>query len=176
MKTNTRLVLPLLALLSLCLTPSCASPAEGFSLSIQLTGVRMAAVDSVRLILTPQTVGGVTPRFQPPTETSFEDGGIQLSVDDDGQLVILITGDYFQANAVPQGMGDLDPRLTLELWSDDMSPRMMTPQIRGIVVAGGFDSAAGAAYLPSWPLMLGESFTLTLPCTAGREVECNGAP
>lgn len=157
---------------------SCASPAEGFTLDIQLSGVRTAAVDNVRLILTPVMAPGSTtaPRFQPPEVSSFEDGAIQMSVDDDGQLVIAIEGAYFRANSTPTGAGDLDPRFSLELWSDDTTARMMTPQIRGIVTANGFDAAAGAAYLPSWPLELGETFTLTVACTTGREMECTTAP
>lgn len=153
----------------------CASAPAGFTLGIQLRDVQMSAVDNVRLVLAPQAVGGTMARFTAPTMTSFEDGGVMLSVDDDGQLVILISGAYFQANAVPIGEGDLDPRLDLELWSDDATMRV-GPQITGVVVAGGFESATGAAYLPSWPLPLGTEFTLTLPCTAGREAECRPAP
>ena len=168
----TRLPLSLLAA-SFVLTASCGSePPEGFTLDLQLQGVQLSAVDNVRLILTPQAVGGVTPRFTAPEMMSYEGGGVALSVDDDGQLVILITGEYFRANAVPMGAGDLDPRLSLEFWSDDETVRNMTPQIRGVVTASGFDAAAGAAYLPSWPLTLGEQFTLIIPCTAGRETEC----
>lgn len=155
------------------ISASCGSePPEGFTLNLQLQGVQLAAVDNVRLILTPQAVGGTAPRFTPPEMMSYEDGGVLLSVDDDGQLVILITGEYFRANAVPMGEGDLDPRLALEFWSDDEIMRAMTPQLRGNVVASGFEAAAGAAYLPSWPLTLGEQFTLTIPCIPGREAEC----
>jgi hypothetical protein len=165
----TRLALHLLVVLA----ASCGSePPEGFTLAVQLQGVQLSAVDDVRLILTPQTVGGAMPRFTAPEMMSYEDGGVALSVDDDGQLVIRITGEYFRANAVPMGPGDLDPRLSLEFWSDDEIARAMTPQIRGVVTADGFDAAAGAAYLPTWPLTLGEQFTLTIPCTAGRETEC----
>ncbi len=159
--------------LSLFALASCGSePPEGFTLNLQLQGVQLSAVDNVRLILTPQRIGGAMPSFTAPEMMSYEDGGVSLSVDDDGQLVILITGEYFRANAVPTGEGDLDPRLSLEFWSDDEVMRAMTPQIRGNVVAGGFEAAAGAAYLPSWPLVLGEQFTLTIPCIPGRETEC----
>jgi|GEM_PF-2469319 len=172
---NTRPVLPAFVLpaIAIALTLSCAAePLEGFTLDIQLQGVQLSAVDNVRLILTPQAMGGVMPSFSAPEMMSYEDGGVALSVDDDGQLVILITGEYFRANAVPTGAGDLDPRLSLQFWSDDEIPRNMTPQIRGVVTASGFDAAAGAAYLPTWPLTLGAQFTLTIPCTAGRETQC----
>jgi hypothetical protein len=147
---------------------SCASPAEGFTLDVQLTGVNRTAVETLRLTVTPQMSGTTTPRFTMPEEASFEDGAITLSVDAAGALVITITGAYFQENAV----GDADPRFSLELWSDDTTMRMPAPQIRGVVIAGGVDAAAGAAYLPSWPLPLGDVATLTIPCTAGREAMC----
>lgn len=170
---STHHFLSVLAAALTVLLSSCGSePPEGFTLNVQLQGVQLSAVDNVRLILTPQAMGGVMPRFTAPEMMSYEDGGVALSVDDDGQLVISISGDYFRANALPTGEGDLDPRLALELWSDDEIPRAMSPQIRGVAVAGGFDAAAGAAYLPSWPLALGEAFTLTIPCIAGRETEC----
>jgi hypothetical protein len=149
---------------------SCASAPAGFSLDVQLTGVRLSAVESVRLVIAP-TGSTTMPRFSPPTLGSYEDGGVLLSVDDDGQLVLLVTGAYFRENAVPTGEGDLDPRLSLELWSDD-TMRRDGPTIRGAVVAGGFEVASGSAFLPEWPLPLGDRFTFTMPCTPGREAMC----
>lgn len=164
-------ILPFALFLSLSLA-GCASPPEGFTLALQLTGIRLAAVDNVRIVLTPAAEGGTMPRFTMPAVGSFEDGGVRLSVDStDGQLVILISGDYFRAHAVPTGDGDLDPRLSLELWSDDTTMRA-GPRINGVVVAAGFEVATADAFLSAWPLPLGTTYTLTLPCTAGREMEC----
>lgn len=158
--------LPLMLLLA-----GCATAPAGFSLDVQLIGVRLSAVDNVRLVLTPTVEGEAMPRFEMPTLDRFDEGGVMLSVDDDGQLVILISGEHFRANAVPTGEGDLDPRLSLELWTAD-AVRRAGPTLRGVVVAGGFEAATGSAFLPEWPLPLGETFTFTMPCTAGREMMC----
>lgn len=147
---------------------SCASAPEGFVLDIQLREVNRTAVEAVVLTVIPQMAGGATPRFSMPEVASYEEGGITLAVDAAGQLVITISGAYFQENAV----GDADPRLALELWSDDMVMRMPAPQVRGVVVAASVDIAVGATYLPSWPLDLGETATLTIPCREGREAMC----
>jgi hypothetical protein len=159
-----------LVLVPALLLAGCASAPAGFSLDVQLTGVRLSAVESVRLVITP-AVADPMPRFSAPDLGSYEDGGVLISVDDDGQLVLLVTGEYFRENAVPTGEGDLDPRLSLELWSDD-TVRRAGPTIRGAVVGGGFEVASGSAFLPEWPLPLGDRFTFTMPCTAGRESMC----
>lgn len=165
------LALPLAALV-----PSCAAPTapEGFTLAIQLTGVNAAAVDTLRVVIAP-TMEGTSPpgHFLAPTRgTSFENGEVVISVDARGILTMNVTGAYVRAHALADASGN-DPRLELELWTDDRSVHP-GPQVRATVERGGNTIATGVAYLPAWPLVLGDSSQVNVPCMTGLEMMCAG--
>lgn len=166
-----------LALVATLASSSCVAappPApEGFTLSIQLTGIRASVVDNVRIVLIPQVVGAASPRFSPIEP--FDAGGVQVSVDGAGRLVLVVSGDYVRANGIPRGEGDLDPRIDVELWSDDDLGRA-GPQILGYAVIGGAQLGMAAAYLPEWPLPLGAGVVFPIACTAGFEAQCAPPP
>lgn len=143
--------------------------AEGFTLSIQLSGIRASVVDNIRIVLVPQIVGPTSPRFA--MIEPYDAGGVQVSVDTMGRLVLVVSGEYVRANGVPIGPGDLDPRIDVEVWSDDTVMRA-GPQLLGYVVIGGSQLAMAAAYLPEWPLPLGSGAILPIACTAGFEMQC----
>lgn len=165
---------PLLALSLLCFagcTSSSMTAPEGFTLAVQLQGVNASVVDTLRITISPVAEGASTPHFLMPTHgTSFEDGGVTLSVDSRGILTMTITGAYFRAHAMMDATG-MGPRFEIEIWSDDMEPHAM-PQVRATVVYMGDQIATGVAYLPTWPLVLGDSTTVTVPCTTGFELQC----
>lgn len=177
MRTRSTLLVPLLSALLLALVPSCAAPIapEGFTLAIQLTHVNVVAVDSLRLTFAPVMEGTMIANFVQPTHgTSFENGDIQISVDSaTGLLTMTISGAYFAAHAMSVGTTGDDPRLELEIWSDD---RLMhaAPQVRATVTRAGNQIATGVAYLPSWPLVLGDRSQVNVPCVAGFETTCAG--
>lgn len=176
MRTHTKRLAPLLLLLSLgAALPSCAAPTapQGFTLAIQLTHVNVAAVDSVRLTFAPVMEGTMLAHFVQPTRgMTFENGDITISVDSvSGLLTMTITGSYFAAHAMTVGTTGDDPRFELEIWSDDRTMHM-APQVRATVVHNGNQIATGVAYLPSWPLVLGDSSQINVPCMTGLEMMC----
>lgn len=177
MQTRRRLLPPLLlsAALLLGLVPSCASPTapEGFTLAVQLMNVNVAAVDQVQLTFAPVMEGTMLGMFVQPTRgTTFENGDIQISVDSVGRLVMIISGSYFAAHATADATG-ADPRLELEIWSDDRTTHT-APQVRASVTRAGNIIATGVAYLPSWPLVLGDRTQVNVPCNTGFETTCAG--
>jgi hypothetical protein len=174
MKTmRTSLLRTFFALALFALVPSCApeTPAEGFTLAIQLSGVTATAVDSMRLTFAPVMEGTMTAHFVQPTHgTQFENGDIMISVDSvSGLMTMTITGSYFRAHALFTDTSA--PRLELVLWSDDTQMHGM-PQVRATVVHMGMQVATGVAYLPSWPLPLGGMSDIDVPCMSGFEMQC----
>jgi hypothetical protein len=167
-----------LAALVVLAAPGCVSEPtpvapEGFLLAIDLVGFRSAVVDSVRLVFVPRVEGTTTPAFAdiPP----YDEGGVRMSVDVMGRLVVELSGDYVRANGVPTGEGDLSPRVPLELWTSDERMRE-GPQILGYAVVDGAQLGVAAGYFPVWPLPLGEGATMTIACTAGYELQCAPPP
>jgi hypothetical protein len=158
------------------LAPSCGpgAPPEGFTLAIQCSHVNVAALDSIRITIAPVMVGTMTGHFlQPMHGTSFENGEINVSVDSvTGLLTIDISGTYARAHAMADAMGN-DPRLEIQLWTDD---HQMTspPQLRATVTHNGMQVATGVVYLPSWPLVLGDSTQVNVPCMTGFDMQCAG--
>ena len=166
-----------LGLVLASLVPSCAAPVapQGFTLAIQLVHVNIAAVDSVRLTFAPVMEGTMLAHFVQPTRgTSFENGDIAISVDSvSGLLTMTISGAYFAAHAMADASGN-DPRLELEIWSDDHVMHTAAPQVRATVTRRGMQIATGVAYLPSWPLVLGDHGQINVPCMTGLETNCAG--
>ena len=160
--------LALLASLSSCAPET---PADGFTLAIQLSGVTAPAVDSVRLTFASVMEGSMIAHFVQPTHgSSFENGDITITVDAmTGRLTMTITGSYFRAHAL--FADTTSPRLELVLWSDDAQMHAM-PQVRATVVHMGMQVATGVAYLPAWPLPLGGTSEIDVPCTSGFEMYC----
>jgi len=165
-----------LALALLALVPSCAAPVapEGFTLGIQLTHVNVRAVDSLRITVAPVMEGARRGHFLQPTQTSFENGGIVVSVDSvSGLLTINVSGAHFAEHATSDALGN-DPFLPLELWTDDGDSHGM-PQVRATVMSPRGDQiATGVGYLPSWPLVLGDSVIIAVPCVTGLDAQCAG--
>ena len=165
---------PLFALLAIALSASCLASCsaptapEGFVLSVQLMAVNVAAIDELRVTIAPQTEMGTPHEFMMIPAATYD--GITVSVESDGVLVMTIPGSVVFENAVFPASGD-DPRLDIEMWSDDTS-RRAAPQIRGTVTRAGEQIATGAAYFPEWPLPLGGSQTLTVPCRMGMTAAC----
>jgi hypothetical protein len=177
MRISSKWLAPLFSGLLLALVPSCGpgTPPEGFTLAIQLTHVNIAAVDSLRLTFAPVMEGTMMAHFVQPTRgMAFENGDIQISVDSvSGLLTMTISGAYFAAHAMTVDATGDDPRLELEIWSDDHLNHG-APQVRATVVRGGNQIATGVAYLPSWPLVLGDRGQVNVPCVAGFETMCAG--
>lgn len=169
MKKLIQQCLPVLAALALGAgVSSCGgAPApDGFTLAIQMQNVRVAAIDELRITMTPR-MEVVAPMFEdiPPTP---HDGGIVVDVEA-GVLIITIPGDYVRANAT--GADGVNPRLPLEVWSDDAAMRM-GPQVRATVTRGAEQIATGTAFLPSWPLVLGAETQVNVPCRMGFDAQC----
>jgi hypothetical protein len=167
---KTLLALALLA--SGCNGPQVAP--HGFTIVVQTMGVQLAQVDGMRIVFTPVMEGTAMAHFVQPTRgTTFDDGGIMISVDSvTGLLTMTITGDYFRTHALV-GTDGADPRLEIEIWTDDTSMRAM-PQMRATIVHGAAQVATGVGYFPSWPPVLGESVTIDVPCMMGSERLCTG--
>lgn len=175
--TCTSLARLLLPLALLALVPSCASPTapRGFTLAVQLMNVNVAAVDSLRITFAPVVEGGtMTAHFLQPTRgTSFDNGDVVISVDSvSGLLTMNITGSYFAAHALADTAGN-DPRLEIELWTDDRTMHA-APQMRATVTRRGMQIATGVAYLPSWPPVLGDTSQINVPCSTGFATTCAG--
>lgn len=169
--------LPALALIALlgALASSCSRSApQGFTLAIQLQMVNVRAVDSLRIVFAPVMEGTRAGMFVQPTHgTSFDNGDVQISVDSvTGLLTMTITGSYFAAHALADASGN-DPRFEIELWTDDTAMHM-PPQVRATVTRSGMQIATGVAYLPSWPLVLGDTGQVNVPCTSGFTMQCMG--
>lgn len=168
-----------LSLLALALSLSaCSGPQvapHGFTIAVQTMNVNVAAVDSMRIVFAPVVEGTMSAHFVQPTRgTSFDDGGVMISVDAvTGLLTMTITGDWFRAHAMAAADGS-DPRLEIEIWTDDTTTHAMGPQMRATIVRGSVQIATGVAYLPSWPPVLGDSVTLNVPCMSGLETQCAG--
>ena len=164
-RIHTSLALLSVSVASLALLPACSGPQapDAFHLTLQMDGVIPEAIDLLRVRFTPQTPAmGETPRFAPltdPSQSIFEDGAITLEVDPgDGTLLMTITGNYVREHMTVPGDPD-DPRLTIDVWSDDRVMRM-APQMRAVIVRGSEQIAEGAAFLPAWPL--GEHFMASI--------------
>lgn len=142
--------------------------AEGFQLAFQLQNVSSASVEMMRVTISPRTDSGPAAFEEIPT-TSYEDGAVTVDVDDTGVLVMTITGDYVRSHIVNDDA--LNPRFVLEVWSDDEAMRM-GPQVRGTVIKAGEQIATGQAYLPMWPLALGATTQINVPCGPTFTAQC----
>lgn len=161
-----------LALLGLCGCASAPPPPAGFTLAIQFGSVNPVAIDTLRITITPRPDAAGDHAFMDVFPTMYEEGGVTVDVEDDGVLVLSITGDYVRSHLVNDQ--PLMPRFEIELWSDDDGPRREGPQVRATVVRAGEQIATGAAFLPGWPLELGASSQINVPCSPTYTTQCAG--
>lgn len=177
-----RTLLSLAALLLLGVLPSCGRPAapDAFTLHIQMTGVNIAAIDSLRINVIPQMEGAATGMFAAPTRgmcttgtCTYENGEITVSTDSRGILTMDVAGAYVMANAMP-GMNGADPRLDIDLWSDDRMTHNPAPQVRVTVLRTSNQIAQGTVFLPAWPLPAGGEAQVNVPCLTGMTMLCSG--
>ncbi len=152
---------------AIALAPSCAgqSAPEGATLRFQFVDIRLAAVDELRISLTPQ----MAQRFMMRPTESY--GGLSVAVAPDGALTMTVPGDYLRANAVQTGGTDLNPQLDIEVWSDDETMNQ-PPLMRATVLQGTESIAQGAGYVLDWPLALGSLSTVTIRCNMGLTAQC----
>jgi hypothetical protein len=166
----TRRAVPLaLALLALFGTASCGSepPPEGFTLRLRFTSLNPSVIESVRVSFQPQ---GTNERFMSIEPMSYADGAIDLTVETDGTLSLTIDGAHVAALAEMQG--DASYTYDLEVYSDDATPRMPPPGVRVVVSRAGESIAQGFKFLTQWPLPLGQTETVTVPCDTGALDRC----
>lgn len=160
-------LLPLALLAPSALLSACAgqSAPAGATLRFQFVDIRVSAIDSMRISMTPQ----MAQRFMMRPSESYE--GLTVEVAMDGALVLMVPGDYIRANAVQTGGTDLNPQLDIEVWSDDETMNL-APLVRATVVQGTESIAQGAGYLSAWPLELGSLNTFNVTCNAATRTEC----
>jgi hypothetical protein len=146
---------------------SCGQAApEGATLRLQFQGVRVAAIDAVRISFTPQLMQRFTMR---PTQMV---DGITIEVDPaDGALLMNVPGDYVRAHAVETDSAGLSPQLDIEMWSDDATENP-EPLVRVTVTQGSDLIAQGSAYTMGWPIDLGSISTVNVMCTTGALMQC----
>ena len=158
--------LALAALGLLTLVPSCGQSApEGATLRLQFSGVRTAAIDSLRITFTPQLAQRFSMRA-----TQMVDG-ITIEVATDGALVMSVPGDYVRGHAVQTDAAGLNPQLDIEMWSDDMTMNE-EPLVRVTVDQGGSVIGQGSAYTMGWPLELGAISQINVMCNIGSLMQC----
>jgi len=152
---------PLLAAV-LTLATSCGDdtppPPEGFHLNLRFTSVDPTVLDRVEVVFETQTDGE---QFMAVEPMSYADGAITLEVDTD-RIIMTISGSNITAFAEDQGDGSFV--YDLEVFSDDDTPRAPAPSVRVIGVRGGEVIAEGFLFLPQWPLPLGQTSVVNIPC------------
>lgn len=161
-----------LALLGLCGCASAPPPPAGFRLAIQFGSVNPVAIDTLRVTITPRSDMSGDHVFMDVAPTMYEEGGVTVDVESDGALVLTITGDHVRSHLTNDE--PLSPRFEIELWSDDDGPVRAGPQVRATVVRAGEQIATGAGFLPRWPLELGASSQLNVPCSPAYTAQCAG--
>jgi len=158
---SRRLEVIAFALFALLGTASCGEepPPEGFTLRLRFTSLDPSVIETVRISFQPQ---GTDERFMFVEPMSYADGAIQLVVEDDGTLTLTIDGEHVEALAEMQGDGSYT--YDLEIYSDDETPRMTPPGVRVVVTRAGESIAQQFRYLMQWPLPLGQTLILQVPC------------
>ena len=160
------------SLLALLAVSGCSGPPapDGFELAIQLMSVQAVAVDSLRITFIPRMDAGGPRRFADMEPITYEGGAVTVDVDEaDGALVMTITGDYVRSHIVNDD--PINPRFVIEIWSDDEAMRQ-GPQVNATVVRMSEQIATGSGYLPTWPLMLGETSQINVPCLGTQTALC----
>jgi len=152
-----------LALVCLCGCASAPPPPAGFTLAIQFSSVNPAAIDTLRITITPRTDMAGDHVFMDVDPMMYEEGGVTVDVESDGVLVMTITGAYVRSHLAIDD--PFDPRFEIELWSDDEGPMRQGPQVRATVVRASQQIATGAGFLPGWPLELGAASQINVPCS-----------
>jgi len=164
-----RLVGPI-ALLALWLSSCSPPPAPaGFTLTVSIESVNPVAIDQLIVMLTPRPEMGVMPGFVADAGTVAYAEGVVVTVVNES-LQIVVPGDYVRTHRV-EGTTPFISRLDLQMWTTDT--RMRTaPQVRGSVVHAGTVIADGTAYLPAWPVPLGGTAQLRVPCLSTQTAMC----
>lgn len=149
----------------------CGSPEQpdGFALAFQMSNVSPTAIDQFRVTFRPRTDMGPA-AFADMEPVSYEDGAVVVD-SDMGDLVVTIDGDYVRSHIVNDDA--VNPRFVLEVWSDDEAMRQ-GPQVNASVVRMGESIANGTGFLPDWPLALGETTQVNVPCGPAFTAQCTG--
>jgi len=160
---------PLLAAV-LALATSCGDdtppPPEGFHLNLRFMSLDPTVLDRVEVIFEAQGTGEEFMAIEP---MSYADGAITLEVDTN-RLTMTIAGSNIAAFAEDQGDGSYV--YDLEVFSDDEVPRTPAPSVRVIGVRGGEQIAEGFLFLPQWPLPLGQTSVVNVPCRMAVADRC----
>ena len=132
-------------------------PPEGFHLFLRFTSLDPSVLDDVAVNFEPQGGG----RFMAIEPISYEDGAISMQVAPDGVLEMSIQGSHIAANAEEMDGAYI---YDLEIWSMDEEMIPTAPSVRVVGHRGGEDIAEGFLFLVRWPLPLGASSTVQVPC------------
>lgn len=164
----------LLALLPILAISGCSAPAApaGFTLAIQFSSVNAAAIDTLRITFQPRMDATGAHAFMDIDPTPYFEGGVTVDVESDGVLVMTITGDYVRSHLTVEDA--FDPRFEIEIWSDDEGVMRQGPQVRATVVRASEQIATGAGFLPSWPVELGATSQINVPCSPTFTAQCSG--
>lgn len=168
-RSDLRVVSLLLALgIALVTIPGCGAPEapEGFQIVIQLQSVSVEAVDQLRLTIAPDE-SMATADFE-DIERMVDEDGVSIDVDG-GVFVITAPGDFVREHADVTDPNN--PRITFEVWTEDEAMRR-GPQVSATVTRDMEVIANGIMYLTGWPVPLGGTFTLNVPCRMDSVARC----
>lgn len=149
---------------------SCSSdgdvPPEGFTIAVRFQSIDVAVVDTLRIRFIPPDGTG----FAQQPEKTFEDGAITMRIEEDGSLVLAITGEHLRANVMPSSDGQATI-YELHVWSDDPAMRA-APLLFGTVFRGTEAIGDGSVYLPSWPPPYEDDGMCVDPINPDRNATC----
>ena len=158
MKTIVRLAFVLIALGA---ATSCGTspPPEGYFIRMRMTALDPTVIDRMTVSIRPQD----PEQFMFVAPMSLEGGAISYEVTADGDVDLEISGAHVQRFTERQP--DAAHIYELEVWSDDME--IHTPPLVVVNVYRGPNAIAmGQHFLPQWPLPLGGSVIVQVPCSA----------
>lgn len=167
---NGKTAIRALVTLALLSTASCGGeepPPEGYTLRLRFTSLDPVVLENVRVSFQPQ---GPDERFMFVEPMSYADGAIDLTVEDDGTLTMLLDGAHVAENALEQP--DASYIYDLEVYTEDETPRSPAPGVRVVGNRAGERIAEGFLFLPQWPLPLGQSTIVQVPCRMAVSDRC----
>lgn len=165
-------------LFGLVVCMSCGDVASPFTLQVigssgagDRGAVQGSAVDQVVIILDP----AMNVRFPPQAEESYEDGDVLTRVSAAGEFVVTLQKAYLERNVIPRDGGgfEIDVPLSMEaeMMGEVPDPSLIVQLIQRD--AGGTAEIIGSFTRGlTWPLIDGETQSVTVGCLDGLEAQC----
>lgn len=143
-------------------------PPEGHHLLLTFTSIDPSVIERVRITFDVMSAGEGFMMIEP---MSYADGAIDVMVEPDGRFVMTIDGAHVAALAEQQGTTTTYV-YDLEVYSNDETMRASPPFVTVTVSRAREAIGSASRFLPAWPLPLGQSTEIMIPCSPATLDRC----